>query len=276
LPALPRPQAKALAVALLVDEAEESTPDQRAIALAFSGALRVLARSQPVAVAIDDVQWLDRPSAFVLGFALRRLRAEALAFLLTLRKDDGTLAPLDFDRVVDEQRLSRLGVGPLSPGALQRLLGAELGLVLSRPKLRRLRELSGGNPMFALERWTDSSFSNQGAQDRSRASSRAQCLRSPGPSWKWQLVLLRAQEPSYASEEGRNALGDREAVAVELERARAIHCLRPAALHPSLPAPVAFGTLLLFERGRKRVAQLALSRLAVHLAVSHRYWTDVR
>src|SRR5215211_4089608 len=151
LPALPRPQAKALAVALLVDEAKESSPDQRAIALAFLGALRVLARSQPLAVASDDVQWLDRPSAFVLEFALRRLRAQALAFLLTLRKDDSTLVPLDLDRVVGEQRLSRLGVGPLSPGALQRLLGAELGLVLSRPKLRRLRELSGGNPMFALE-----------------------------------------------------------------------------------------------------------------------------
>src|SRR5215210_364739 len=62
LPALPRPQAKALA-----------------------GALRVLAQARPVAVAIDDVQWLDRPSAFVLEFALRRLRADEVAFLLALR-----------------------------------------------------------------------------------------------------------------------------------------------------------------------------------------------
>ena len=88
LPALPSPQAKALAVALLVDEAEGSPPDQRAIALAFMGALRVLAQSRPVVVAIDDLQWLDRPSAFVLQFALRRLRGDAVAFLLTLRKDE--------------------------------------------------------------------------------------------------------------------------------------------------------------------------------------------
>ena len=42
-------------------------------------------------------------------------------------------------------------VGPLSVGAVHRLLSDRLGLTLSRPKLRRLHELSGGNPFFALE-----------------------------------------------------------------------------------------------------------------------------
>ena len=151
LPALPRPQAKALAVALLLEEADGSPPDQRAIALGFAGALRVLARSQPVAVAIDDLQWLDRPSAFVLEFTLRRLREDGIAFLLTLRHDGSTPAPFDLDRALGEERLRRLRVAPLSLGALHRLLSDRLDLVLSRPKLRRIHELSGGNPMFALE-----------------------------------------------------------------------------------------------------------------------------
>jgi hypothetical protein len=98
LPALPAPQAKGLAVALLVEEAEGSSQDQRAIALALVGALRLLARSQPVAVAIDDVQWLDRPSAFVLEFALRRLRGEAVAFLLTRRQEEGARCGRDSSR----------------------------------------------------------------------------------------------------------------------------------------------------------------------------------
>ena len=42
-------------------------------------------------------------------------------------------------------------VGPLSVGAVHRLLSDRLGLTLSRPKLRRVHELSGGNPFFALE-----------------------------------------------------------------------------------------------------------------------------
>ena len=151
LPVLPSPQAKALAVALLVEEAEGSSQDQRAIALAFVGALRVLARSQPVVVAIDDLQWLDRPSAFVLEFALRRLRGEAVAFLLTLRHDESTPAPFELERAVGEERLSRLRVGPLTLGGVHRLLSDRLDLVLPRPKLRRLCELSAGNPLFALE-----------------------------------------------------------------------------------------------------------------------------
>ena len=151
LPALPQPQAKALRVALLLEETDGSPPDQRAIALGFAGALRVLARSQPVAVAIDDLQWLDRPSAFVLEFTLRRLREDGIAFLLTLRNDDGTSAPFDLDRALGEERLRRLRIAPLSLGALHHLLSDRLDLVLSRPKLRRIHELSGGNPMFALE-----------------------------------------------------------------------------------------------------------------------------
>ena len=151
LPQLPTPQAKGLAVALLVEEAEGSSQDQRAIALAFAGALRLLAGSQPVVVAIDDLQWLDRPSAFVLEFALRRLRGEAVAFLLTLRHDDSTPAPFELERAVGEERLSRVRVGPLSLGGVHRLLGDRLDLVLPRPKLRRLHELSAGNPLFALE-----------------------------------------------------------------------------------------------------------------------------
>ena len=94
LPALPRPQARALGVALLLEDTDGSPPDQRAIALGFAGALRVLARSQPVAVAIDDLQWLDRPSAFVLEFTLRRLREDGIAFLLTLRNDEEHARPV--------------------------------------------------------------------------------------------------------------------------------------------------------------------------------------
>jgi DNA-binding CsgD family transcriptional regulator len=151
LPALPSPQAKGLAVALLVDEAEGSPQDQRAIALGFVGALRLLAQSQPVAVAIDDFQWLDRASAFVLEFALRRLRGEAVAFLVARRQEEGALAPFDLKRAVGEERMARLPVGPLSLGALHRLLTDRLDVVLSRPQLRRLLDLSGGNPLFALE-----------------------------------------------------------------------------------------------------------------------------
>ena len=146
---LPNPQRRALVVALLLEDADGPPPDHRAIALAFLGVARALCRAGPVAIAVDDVQWLDPPSAFVLGFALRRMRDEPIAFLFAVRAGEADV--LDLDRALPEERIQRLVVGPLSLGALQRLLKDRLGLVLSRPRLRRVHELSGGNPFFALE-----------------------------------------------------------------------------------------------------------------------------
>ena len=108
----------------------------------------MLARSQAVAAAtatsnLDAVRLRPRVHA-------RRSRGR-IAFLLALRHDGSTPAPFDLDRASGEERLRRLRVGPLSLGALHHLLSDRLDLVLSRPKLRRIHELSGGNPLFALE-----------------------------------------------------------------------------------------------------------------------------
>ena len=47
--------------------------------------------------------------------------------------------------------MTRLLLGPLSLGALHRLLEERIALELTRPELARVREASGGNPFFALE-----------------------------------------------------------------------------------------------------------------------------
>ena len=61
LPGLPPPQAHALRTALL--QAEEGGPDPRAVSLASVNVVRTLATAGPLVLAIDDVQWLDTPSA---------------------------------------------------------------------------------------------------------------------------------------------------------------------------------------------------------------------
>ena len=47
--------------------------------------------------------------------------------------------------------MESLTVGLLSAGALHRLVRERLDVVLARPELRRLEDLSGGNPFYALE-----------------------------------------------------------------------------------------------------------------------------
>ena len=125
-------------------------PDQQAVALATLTGLRALARAAPLIVAVDDVQWLDRPSAAVLGFAARRLTDEPIGLLLAQRTAGAAPVPLDLDRAPPGDRLDPRS-GPLSLGAVQRLLQRRLGWVPSRPVLHQVHELSGGNPFFALE-----------------------------------------------------------------------------------------------------------------------------
>ena len=110
---LPEPQARALDAALLRIEPGEDLPDSRAVSLAVLGTLRFLAKAGPLLIAVDDLQWLDAPTARVLQFALRRLKTEPVGFLSTLRADDDGPTPLGVDRVLPEDRLHRLRVGAL-------------------------------------------------------------------------------------------------------------------------------------------------------------------
>jgi DNA-binding CsgD family transcriptional regulator len=148
---LPSPQRRALEIALLLRDAGDRVPDQGAIAFAVLGAFRAIADT-PVLVAVDDVQWLDGPSAFALRFAARRLRKERVGFLLSVRSGGGG-GPVarELRGFLSEERTCRVHVGPLSLGALHHLLQTRLSVVLSRPTLWRVQEMSGGNPFFALE-----------------------------------------------------------------------------------------------------------------------------
>jgi DNA-binding CsgD family transcriptional regulator len=151
LPHLPDPQRHALEVALLLADPGVEPVDQRAVSMALLSSLRALAESQPLLVAIDDVQWLDSSSAAALEFAVRRLRHEQVALLLTLRDSGESEVPIDFERALDGERLTRIRLGPLSLGAVHRLLRQAMDTAFPRAILLRLHGASGGNPLFALE-----------------------------------------------------------------------------------------------------------------------------
>jgi DNA-binding CsgD family transcriptional regulator len=146
LPELPPIQQRALEAALLLGESEVHA-DDRAVAAAFLGALRLLADDRPLCLAVDDVQWLDPASLAALRFALARLGHEPVAALLAVR---GNLPPW-LPRAVPEGRLRTIEVSGLSVGAIQELLRVRLDATFPRPTLIRLWQTSGGNPFFALE-----------------------------------------------------------------------------------------------------------------------------
>jgi len=148
LPELPGPQRTAFEVALLIAPAR-AQPDQRGVAAAFLNALRALARDRQVLLAIDDLQWLDSSSGQVVSFAARRLDTEPVGFLVTRRVAERDVAELDL--ALPPERLDRITLAPLSLSAVSRLVERDLGNPLPRPLLRRIYEVTGGNPFFALE-----------------------------------------------------------------------------------------------------------------------------
>jgi DNA-binding SARP family transcriptional activator/DNA-binding CsgD family transcriptional regulator len=147
LEGLPGPQLNALEVALLRSAPTGPAPEGPAIAVGFLAALRALASRAPVVVAVDDVQWLDPPSAEVLAFAARRLEGMDVGFLLAARPG----SPNALELALDAWGLRRLEVMPLSVGAIRHLLTERVGLDPGRQLLRRITETTLGNPLFALE-----------------------------------------------------------------------------------------------------------------------------
>lgn len=151
LPSLFEPQRQALEVALLRAAPLGPPPDRRAVSLAVLGVLRALAGSGTIVVAIDDIHWLDVPSARVLEFALRRLGDEPVGVLATCRSAEAQSSPLPLEAIVPEGRFLRRSIAPLGVEDVDRLLRGRLEQAFLRPTLTKLHRTAGGNPFFALE-----------------------------------------------------------------------------------------------------------------------------
>src|SRR6185437_12105534 len=89
LDTLPAPQRGALESALALRPAEAH--DRLAVGAATLTLLAAHADTSPLALLIDDAQWLDGSSADALRFALRRLVADPVAVVLTVRHPEPSL-----------------------------------------------------------------------------------------------------------------------------------------------------------------------------------------
>ncbi|GAA4261006.1 helix-turn-helix transcriptional regulator [Dactylosporangium darangshiense] len=87
---LPARQRAALLAAFGMDDG--AAPEPFMIALATLSLLADAAANRPVVVAVDDVQWLDRPTHEALAFVARRVGADPVVVIGTVRaRHDGPL-----------------------------------------------------------------------------------------------------------------------------------------------------------------------------------------
>jgi hypothetical protein len=175
---LSTPQRQAVQSALLLSPTSDAPVDLEALPRAVLALLRRLSAEGPVVLAIDDEHWLDRPSARVLGFALRRLRDERVGVILTRRTDSsGALWP-ELARGFGQATMFTAVLGPLGVGVLDRLLESGLNGTLSRALLRRVSEASSPTSRrsiasSACARARSSSRACQPLRPRKRSSSRS-------------------------------------------------------------------------------------------------------
>jgi DNA-binding CsgD family transcriptional regulator len=151
LPMLPAVQQQALSTAMLRGDDPAGPSGQRALSAAVLSALRLHARAGPVVLAIDDVQWLDRPTSRTLAFVVRRLGSDPIGMLLTRRTGLGVPDTLGLSAELDPERTRLLHLTGLPPSALAKLLNARLDRRLSPAELAHVHRISGGNPFYALE-----------------------------------------------------------------------------------------------------------------------------
>jgi AAA ATPase-like protein len=112
---LPAPQRDALASAFGLRA--EPAPDRFVVGLGVLSLLSEVAEKQPIVWVLDDAQWLDEASALSLAFVARRLLAESVGLVFSVRE------PGDVRELAG---LPELVVGGLSDGDARAVLDSAL------------------------------------------------------------------------------------------------------------------------------------------------------
>jgi DNA-binding CsgD family transcriptional regulator len=136
----------ALDAALLRTVAPTTPQDELAVRLAVLELIRILAAQGPVLLVIDDVQWVDEPSAGVLHFVARRLADLPVQVLAAERTEQGPA-----HRHLCPEPYVELPLRPLCREDVADLLRERFGPALSPATVDRVYTASGGNPLFAVE-----------------------------------------------------------------------------------------------------------------------------
>src|SRR6476660_5657544 len=140
LDALPVPQQNALRVSFGLSSGE--APDRFLVALAALTLFAEVAGERPLLCVVDDAQWLDGATSQVLGFIARRLLAESVALVFTVRE------PSDERELTD---LPELSLGGLYADDARALLAAVIpGRIDDRVRDRLVAE-TRGNPLALVE-----------------------------------------------------------------------------------------------------------------------------
>src|SRR6266567_3851877 len=146
---LPESQRQTLEAALGLGGDHE--PDPYRVAIAAFQLICEVADAAPLVLIVDDAHWLDRSTLSVIAFIGRRLEAEHVALVATIRSgqsallDDARLSTLDLERLSASAAASLLDrtAPELHPVLRARVLAESSGIPLALVELARSLGRSG-------------------------------------------------------------------------------------------------------------------------------------
>ena len=106
-----------------------------------------LAEERPVLLAIDDLQWSDRPSLRFVAYLVRRLEGAPVLVAATLRSTEPGTDPALIAEIAADPLCEAVRPAPLGDGAVVELVTERLGEPDSR-FAEACREATGGNPLL--------------------------------------------------------------------------------------------------------------------------------
>ncbi|HMI90113.1 MAG TPA: protein kinase, partial [Polyangiales bacterium] len=125
----------------------EPAVERRHVHAALRDFVRALCRTHALAIAVDDVELVDEPSAALLAALCHGAAKRKLALLLTTRSSAAPVPALALIREVAEV----IALAPLSASESEALLRSVFGDADHLPALaQRAHQLSGGNPRWLM------------------------------------------------------------------------------------------------------------------------------
>ncbi len=104
--------------------------------------LAAAAQQKPILLMVDDVQWVDRPSAVALSFIARRVQRHPIGLVVSTRTAT--------ENFLEWRGLAEVEVPPLSREASERLVAARFPQLPARLR-QRVLDLAAGNPLALVE-----------------------------------------------------------------------------------------------------------------------------
>ncbi|HTI27905.1 MAG TPA: BTAD domain-containing putative transcriptional regulator [Kutzneria sp.] len=109
-----------------------------------------LCAERPVAIVVDDMQWVDEPSMLVWNRLARATAGQPLLLVSTCRPAPKTVALESMRDTVGRYGGTMMRLPPLSENAVNRLMAGIVGAAPG-PGLRRMANRAAGNPLYVQE-----------------------------------------------------------------------------------------------------------------------------